>query len=231
MSGSVPGVSERSVGHAVISDAVLYPGGSGHRGVCVWQWSTPTTALSSAAVGGGLRSVDYLLNTTVATDYDRTDLGTHMAEIANELALSGNGIGLFTAVNVAHSRRHNCEGVVVDGTVGVSKPTWASDPAGGFTEWTPGTINLVVQLPVALTGGAAVNAVTTATEAKTQALLDCKVPGTGTASDAVVVTWPSLGEAQPFAGPRSEWGARIAQAAYAAVKVGVEDWTGRHVKP
>jgi len=110
----------------------------------------------------------------------------------------------------------------------VSKPTWASDPAGGFSEWTPGTINLVVQLPVALTGGAAVNAVTTATEAKTQALLDCKVPGTGTASDAVVVTWPSSGEAQPFAGPRSEWGARIAQAAYAAVKVGVEDWTGRH---
>ncbi len=213
----------------MISEAVLHPSSSGHRGVRVWQWPTPTMALSSAVVGGGLQPVDYLLNTTVATDYDRTDLGAHMAEIVSELALSGNGIGLFTAVNVAHSIRHDCDGVVVDATVGVSKPTWASDPDGGFAEWTPGTINIVVQLPVALSGGAVVNAVTTATEAKTQALLHCQVPGTGTASDAVAITWPSLGEAELFGGPRSEWGSRIAQATYGAVKAGVESWKARHL--
>jgi len=48
------------------------------------------------------------------------------------------------------------------------------------------------------------------------------VPGTGTASDAVVVVWPPSLPAEPFAGPRSTWGARIARAVHAAVHRGLE---------
>ena len=84
----------------------------------------------------------------------------------------------------------------------------------------PGTINLVVQVPVALDPGAAVNAAITATEAKVQALAARGVPGTGTATDAITVVWPCEGAPERFAGPRSQWGSRIAQAVYRAVWAG-----------
>lgn len=86
--------------------------------------------------------------------------------------------------------------------------------------WSPGTVNIVVNVPVALTDGALVNAVVTATEAKTQALLEAGYPCTGTASDAICVAVRTDGDAEPFAGPRSEWGARIARAVHAAVYEG-----------
>ena len=44
------------------------------------------------------------------------------------------------------------------------------------------------------------------------------VPGTGTASDAVVLAWPREGVApEPFAGPRAPLGAALALATHDAV--------------
>ncbi len=206
----------------MVSDPTLHPAAAGsHRGALVWQWATPTTALSSAAVGGGFQQPDWLVNIGVPLDYGRTDLPEHAAEIATSLELAGTGIGLFTAADISQVRRGQCDGVVVDATVGITKPTWAADPSGGYTAWRPGTINIIIQLPVGLDDGAAVNAVITATEAKTQALQDGDVPGTGTASDAVVIVWPTNAPAERFAGPRARWGARIAQATHVAIQSGV----------
>ena len=84
----------------------------------------------------------------------------------------------------------------------------------------PGTINIIVSVPVPLADAAYVNAVITATEAKTQALLEAGVRATGTASDAVCIAAPAAGEPEDFAGPRSVWGARIARAVHAAVLAG-----------
>lgn len=213
------------------SDAELHPETSSHRGLLLWRWQEPTIALSSAAVGGGLGRIDYALNISVPLDYERTDLEAHRNEITTELGVRGDGVGLFTAVDVRTVIRHECEGVVVDATVGVSKPTWAFDPDDSFSVWSPGTINIVVQSPVALTESAAVNAVMTITEAKVQGLLDHGVPGTGTASDAVLLTWPSAGQPQVFGGPRTRWGARIAQSTYEACAAGIGDWIRRHAEP
>lgn len=185
-----------------------------------WRWSEPVGVLSSAAVGGGLRSIDWLVNIGVPLDYDRTDLAAHTGEVAAELSLAGEGASLFTAANLDNRQRSDRDGVVVDATIGISKPTWAADASGGFTPWQPGTINLVIHLPATVHPSAAVNAVITATEAKTQALLDCGVPGTGTASDAVAVVWPLGDTPVLFAGPRSMWGARIALATHTAVVAG-----------
>ena len=80
-------------------------------------------------------------------------------------------------------------------------------------------------IAVALDPGAAVNAVMTATEAKAQALADRGVPGTGTATDAVIVVWPEEGAAERFAGPRSQWGSRIGRAVYQAVWAGSRAWS------
>src|SRR5690606_7435281 len=109
------------------------------------------------------------------------------------------------------------EGVQAWATVGVSVPTWAAAPDGAISEWVPGTINVVVHVPVALSGAAMVNAVMTVTEAKSQALFEAGVPGTGTATDAVCVLTPTSGPREDFAGPRSTWGGRLGRAVYAAV--------------
>ncbi len=195
----------------------LHPAASGHRGVLEWCWETPMMAVSSSAVGGGLRDIGWLVNVGVTSDYSRTDIDDHASEVAAELQLVGPGVALFTAAAVDEVCRSECGGAVVDATVGVTHPTWAADPAAVGREWTPGTINLVVQLPVGLEPGAAVNAVVTATEAKCQALMDCRIAGTGTASDAVAVVWPIEAETERFAGPRSDWGGKIAKAVYQVV--------------
>lgn len=224
----------------MVVQPTLHPAGESHNGVLVWQWAAPMSTLSSASVGGGLNQSTWLLNIGVVSDYARTDLENHANQIATEFALAGNGQALFTAADVARFKQTSCGGVVAHATVGVAKPTWAADPAGGYTPWTPkvddsttdqtvqsshfpGTINLVVQMPVGLEVAAAVNAVMTITEAKTQALHERGVPGTGTASDAVVLVWPTGASAERFAGSRSKWGARIAQAAHAAVRAGIGD--------
>lgn len=198
------------------------------REVAAWRFDRPRAAISSAPVGGGTASLDWVLNVGVTEDYARTDLDHHAGEVARRLGLVGTGAALFTAADVRRVVHAEDGGVAVDATVGVTKPTWAADrdDVHGHREgdaWLPGTINVVVQVPVALGPAAAVNAAITATEAKVQALVEHGVPGTGTASDAVVVVWPPTLAVEPFAGPRSTWGARIARAVHAAVRQGLEE--------
>ncbi len=209
----------------MVSDPMLHPPSADDRGVLVWQWTAPVNTLSSAAVGGGMQRTNWLVNIGVPLKYSRTDLADHAAEVADRFGLMGNGVGLFTAADITQICRQDCDGAIVDTTVGITKPTWAADPSDGYTAWTPGTINTVVQLPVGLDPGAAVNAVMTATEAKTQALLECGVPGTGTASDAVVIVWRPDADVERFGGPRSPWGSRIAQATHATVLSGIRSWS------
>ena len=211
----------------VIAAACLHHPSSAPRGALCWEWPAPVEVVSSAPVGGGRRRVRWVLNVGVELDYVRVDLEDHAAEIVEELGLNGDGVVLFTAAKVDRVRSVRCEGVAVDATVGITKPTWAADPAGGFTPWHPGTINIVAQMPVALTEAAAVNAVITLTEAKTQALLEAGVPGTGTASDAVVITWSADGPVEDFAGPRSTWGSRLAVAVHGAVAAGARPGADR----
>ena len=186
----------------------------------IWSWPQPMESLSSAPVGGGIEHVGWAVNAHVALDYSRIDLAAHAAEISSALGLVGAGATLLTAAEVRNYGSATIDGVRADATVGATKPTWAADPGGGFTQWTPGTINLVVQMPVAVTLAAAVNLVIGVTEAKTQALIEASVPGTGTASDAVLIVWPrpSRDEGiEHFGGVRSEWGSKAALAAHRAV--------------
>ena len=117
------------------------------------------------------------------------------------------------------------EGVRVAATVGLRVPTWAAAASGDRRP--RGRADLAAghdqhhRLGSGPAGDAAyVNAVITATEAKTQALLEAGIRATGTASDAVCIAAPAAGEPEDFAGPRSLWGARIARAVHAAVHAG-----------
>ena len=144
---------------------------------------------------------------------------------ADRVHREGNGVGLLTAARVSDLVQCKDERAYAAATVGLRIPTWAAVPSGNANRklapaWRPGTINIIVSVPVPLRDAAYINAVMTATEAKTQALLDARFRASGTASDAICVAAPATGEPEDFAGPRSLWGARIARAVHSAVHAG-----------
>jgi adenosylcobinamide amidohydrolase len=175
---------------------------------------------STASVGGGLGTRDWVINAQVARDYRRRDQDRHGAELADVAGVTGDGVVMFTAADVRHVRRAGDGGVTAEATVGITHPTWAADADDAVATAVPGTINIVVWVPVRLAHAALLNALCTATEAKTQAMIDAGVPGTGTASDALTIACPADGSCEPFAGPRSTWGARLARAVHRAVLAG-----------
>jgi adenosylcobinamide amidohydrolase len=210
--------------------------GAGERGpMLAWRFAEPLRTVSSGILGGGITDCVWVVNAQVRADYGRMDPAAHLAEIGREHGLaSGRGVGLLTAAQVGRvaTGLDGPDGGAVrcDATVGVSYPTWAAAPDSDLlpeTLWRPGTVNIVCQLPVPLTDAALVGAVITATEAKTQALTEGGMPGTGTASDAIAICAPptdTTTEPVPFAGPRSVWGARLARAVHAAVAAGLASY-------
>ncbi|MFJ5934891.1 adenosylcobinamide amidohydrolase [Streptomyces sp. NPDC093071] len=213
--------------HPSLADAVLL--GHTERGrawpLLVWAPGPGVRMVSSAVLGGGIGEREWVVNAQVPPGYDRLDPVAHLRELASGAGLAGEGVGLMTAASVA-DRRHAVDGgahAVV--TAGIGVRGWAAAPGvGGVAVPRPGTINIIVSLPVPLTDAALVNAVATATEAKTQALVELGADASGTPTDAVCVAAPSPGGdgdgplAESFAGPRSLWGARLARAVHRATR-------------
>jgi adenosylcobinamide hydrolase len=191
--------------------------------VLVWRFGAPARVISSAPHGGGFGLRSWVLNAQVPSNYSRVDPGVHVAEIGVALALEGDGTGMLTAAQVGAFQSVHDDGVDASVTVGLSQPTWAAAPdnADHSTELV-GTINVVAWIPECLSPTALVNAVATVAEAKAQALFEAGIAATGTATDAVVIACPDAHgrEGEPFGGPRSTWGARLARATHAAVLAG-----------
>ncbi|MGW6285706.1 adenosylcobinamide amidohydrolase [Streptomyces sp. NPDC055107] len=213
----------------------------------LWRLGPGVRVCSSAVLGGGIGTRAWILNAQVPGGYPRVDPDRHLAEIAAAEGLTGPGAGLMTAADVAAYTTGQDGGVTATVTAGLGVRGWAAAPdtatraaqVPGAAEapapphrsasgevpaapFRPGTVNIVVTLPVALSDAALVNAVATATEAKVQALLDAGLDCSGTPTDAVCVAAPEPGPdgGEPFAGPRSTWGARIARAVHTAVLAG-----------
>ena len=190
----------------------------------VWRFPQPVRAVASGPLGGGIGLRQWIVNATVDRAYDRLDPDEHVRELAGSLGLSGPGVGLLTALDVTEAVTASDEGVQVTATVGLGYPIMAAAPDEPAP--TVGTINIVALVPVGLTDAALVNAVATVTEAKVQALWEAGVAATGTASDAVFVGCVN-GRAdarEPFGGPRSTWGARLARVVHHAVRAGTDRW-------
>ncbi|MGW6535260.1 adenosylcobinamide amidohydrolase [Streptomyces sp. NPDC055051] len=190
-------------------------------GALLWRPGPGWRAVSSAVLGGGIGPRAWVMNVQVAHGYTRTDPEAHLAELARRAGLRGPGVGLMTAAEVARRGTAADGGAVAVATAGIDVRGWAAaqGPAVPAPQ-APGTINIVVTVPAPLTDAALVNAVATATEAKVQALLDAGHDCSGTPTDAVCVLAREPGTAvptEPFAGPRSLWGARLARAVHAAV--------------
>ncbi|MFD5448293.1 adenosylcobinamide amidohydrolase [Streptomyces sp. NPDC003470] len=187
----------------------------------LWRPGPGWRMAGSAVLGGGIADCVWVLNAQVEHGYRRTDPARHLAELARAAGAEGRGMGLMTAADVREPGRARDGGAEAVVTAGVSVRGWAAAPQEGSPGTPgPGTINIVAALPVALSDAALVNAVITTTEAKVQALLEAGLDCSGTPTDAVCVAAraPRPGtEVHAFAGPRSEWGARLARAVHRAV--------------
>lgn len=187
----------------------------------VWRFSRPRIVASTAAAGGGLGERRWVLNAQVAREHAIPDSPPHIAELAGLFGLDGPGVAMFAAADAQRSHRAEDAGVAVEATVGLSRPAW-STASSAEIEARAGTINIVALLPARLSPAGLLNALCTATEAKTQALLDAGLSGTamGTPAGAIAVACPARGPEDPFGGPRSVWGARLARAVHEAVLSG-----------
>lgn len=213
----------------VASELTVFPDVRASTLACLtWRLQEPMLVSSTAPAGGGIGARDWVVNVQVPNGYARRDIEAHIAEIARTLGLAGPGVGMLTAAEVARVAVCDDEpGVRVEATVGLSSPGWAAAPDGADAARAqaearlPGTINVVAFVPVRHSDAALANLLCTVTEAKVQAMINRGIPGTGTASDAVTVLCPASGPVEPFGGPRSIWGARVARAVYAALRAGI----------
>jgi adenosylcobinamide hydrolase len=190
--------------------------------VLVWRFDCPLRVAASAPHGGGLATRRWIVNAQVPSSYARRDPDHHLRKLAVSLGLPGHGVGMLTAADVRSFITAADEGVEVVATVGLGEPAWAAAPRSEarVPVRLAGTINVVALLPVRLSDAALVNTIATATEAKSQALFELGVPGTGTATDAICIASPADGRAESFGGPRSRWGSRLARAVHDAVAQG-----------
>ncbi len=201
--------------------------------VLVWAPGPGWRAVSSALVGGGIGPCSWWVDAQVDKEYFHPHPVAHAHEIAMGLGLgTGPGVAMLTAADVTRWTLAHDEGALAAATVGLGLPVLAAVPAdvaAAETAATVGTINVLVVVPAPLSDAALVNAVATATEAKVQALVEAGLRATGTSSDAVCVACPEPGGVvlEPYGGPRSLWGARIARAVHAAVAEGTADWLAR----
>jgi adenosylcobinamide amidohydrolase len=184
---------------------------AGHLGteglpLLVWRFDQPMAVASTAPAGGGVGHRRWMINAQVPPGYLRRDPEGHVGELGSALGMSGAGVGMLTAVDIT--------------TVGVSHPVWAASTEPIDDVPRAGTVNVVAFVPTAFSDAALLNALCTITEAKAQAFLLAGIEGTGTASDAVTVVCLPRGEAEPFGGPRSRWGAPLARAVCTAVRTG-----------
>ncbi|MFD8479530.1 adenosylcobinamide amidohydrolase [Kitasatospora sp. NPDC059673] len=224
----------------------------GCRHLLVWRAGPGWRMVSSGVLGGGLGERHWVLNAQVRAGYGRLDPDAHLAELAAAQGLVGPGVGLMTAAEVDACSWAEDGGVTAVVTTGIGVPTWAaapgeaesdgsSTPVSAKASYVPGTINVLAVVPAAVADAGLVNLLATATEAKVQALLEAGHDCSGTPSDAicVAVRTPVAGEAvEPFGGPRSYWGARLARAVRAAVFEGAvrererrAEWDGPPVHP
>ena len=163
--------------------------------------------MSSAVLGGGYDRADHIVNLKVTEDFPnrRSDFElpeTTLERYCNHIGLAGKVVGMMTSASLNSFRTATClrENVEVTCliTAGISNARKAGDPAEHRRFDEPqchtGTINTILLTNALLTEGALVEAIITATEAKTVALQNAGVissstgaPASGTGTDVIAV--------------------------------------------
>lgn len=187
--------------------------------------------LASTMRNGGFAETDTILMMQVEEGYDHRDPEADMADKLARLGLEEDTVGFMTAawihkaLTTAEVEYHGVRAVAVV-TAGVVNAVMAGEllPDSILRKLTkPGTINTVVAVDVPLEGAGFANAIITATEAKSAAMFDRGIRGTGTTSDAVAICSP-VGKGTKYAGTATDVGIAIARAVRQATSESIRKW-------
>ncbi len=190
----------------------------------------PLRTLNSSMWGEGFGEYRRFMNRQVPKEYASEDPLAEMNAFMKEHGLDPQTTAaLLTAANLADfGHEHLClpggTDVCAWVTAGLSNKARAGK-ACDVSSLFPGTINTILAIGGRLTDAAFVNAVITATEAKTAALQDLNIlleeeglTATGTTTDAVLIGATQQGESYRYAGTATRLGYAIGRTVYEATK-------------
>jgi len=199
---------------------------------------------SSAFYNGGMREASAILNRKVPLNYVCDEPVQEMRSYMEAQRFDADRtIGLLTAAKLTHASIQEETGdwfrLVVCATAGTRNAAKAGVARAAYPAYRPGTINTVVLIDGRMTEAAMLNALTTATEAKSAALRDADIRdefnaslhATGTTTDAVVAAVTQRADhpmVHAYAGCASEIGNAIGRLVYEAVLEAVRT---QHDKP
>ena len=194
----------------------------------VWRFGTARMTAATAPLGGGIGLRRSVVNLQVSPAYRGLDPAADLRAVAVRHRLA-DPVGLMTAADVKQVRSARAGAARAWATVGLNHPRSAV-PAAAADAGRVGTINVVVLIDRRVSDAALLNLLTTATEAKCQALAEAGVLAenrlgawaTGTPTDALCVAAWADGAAEPFGGPLSPAGADVAAAVHRAVRASTE---------
>lgn len=192
----------------------------------------PLQTLSSAVYGGGFGTADGFVNWKVPLHYNCSDPVGDVGRMLEQWDLSASAtVGLLTAAKLTHASITESEGdcfnVFCMATSGTGNAARSGMSRDVFPAYSPGTINIILFIDGGMTPSAMVNAVITATEAKTAALLDIGIKdhangrcATGTTTDAIVIGVSQserYGALHEYAGAATTIGNMIGRVVYETV--------------
>ncbi|MFB9277767.1 adenosylcobinamide amidohydrolase [Cohnella cellulosilytica] len=188
--------------------------------------------LSNAPYRGGPGSGERFVNWKVPLNYDCADPAAMMHEALIRWGYDpAKAVGLQTAAHLTHAAFAEEAGdecrLLVCASAGTGNAARAGLARETFSAYEPGTVNLIVLVDGKMTESARVNAVITATEAKSAAFADLDVrdrslgrTATGTSTDAVLVAVSQSERSRyvhRYAGAATTIGNAIGRLVYAAV--------------
>ncbi|MGB6407276.1 MAG: adenosylcobinamide amidohydrolase [Planococcus donghaensis] len=210
----LPGVKNEIATHRICAEDFVVS-----NDMVLYQSPTPLKTVSSAVVNAGSGWFRNFMNRHVDAAYNVNDSVQEMTEF-----IAGNGlkttdtVGMMTAVQTQDAIVKEYEGpfgsVVIAVTAGVGNGIDVSKAVERSVQ--VGTINTWIMVNGVLSDEAFIQAMITATEAKTKALQERRVKdpltgtiATGTSTDSCLVAATQQGEKLPYAGPITELGKLI----------------------
>lgn len=202
------------------------------KGHLLLEFPAEADSISSAVYGGGSGRLKRAVNQYVSRDYECSN---PVQDLENKLQEWGYPLedcaGLMTAVPLEHAavaeEDTGSAGIFCCVTAAAGNAARAGSQRSVLAAYRPGTINIMLGIDGWLSQSAMVNAVMTATEAKTAALADLGIKdsenglsATGTTTDAMVVAVSGsrrYAAEHVYAGTATDLGGAIGRLVYSTV--------------
>jgi alpha-ribazole phosphatase CobZ len=193
--------------------------------------------LASTIMGGGYTETDTVFILEVKMGYDNNRPEDDLEKVCRKYDLPADSVGFMTAADVKRVltvKRDELNGkkVIVVATAGVTNAVWAGERLPQevidlLPKHVAGTINVLAILDTPLQSCGMAGGIITLTEAKSAALKDMDIKGTGTTSDAVAIACP-MGEGDKYCGPATDAGMVLARSVREAVAESIRKWDGNN---